>query len=541
MLQTIRDHTQGWIAGTIITIIIITFALWGIHTYFTAGTDNNTVATVNSVDITKSQLALAYERVHRQVQAQTGSMAALPPQEESLLKQRALQSLIQLQVLKQASYDQDYRVSTTQIENYLEGMPEFQVDGQFSLSRFQEVLAATLLSTGEFLDLIKTSLLIDQPRLGIIFTSFSLPNEVDYTMSLVNQERQVDYLSISQHYFLNQGLVVPASKVTDYYNGHKLQFKSPDQVSIEYLDLSLKNLMMSIHSSDEVLRTFYNENINSYTQPAQWRLAVLQIPLSELATNKEEEDAKNKAQLLLQRMNRGESFVKLASQYPNRRGQQLQGWVTLNQIPADLQKLVSGLTKIDQLSQPVITNQGVIIIKVLDVKEPEAQPFDKVKIKVNEAYARQKAEEQFTGLRDQLSTATYEHPDSLQHAAKLLNLPIQISELFSKDKGGKDISSNKKVRDAAFNDDSLNLMNNRDVIQISPDEVVVIHVKSHIPSTALSIESVYRQIEERLKSEEAERKALELADLIKQKLLSGADPAQLAQSYHLKIGRASCR
>ena len=59
-------------------------------------------------------------------------------------------------------------VSDRQIDNYLQSMPEFQVNGQFSVDRFQEILSSTLLSTSEFLELIRTSLLIDQPKLGII-------------------------------------------------------------------------------------------------------------------------------------------------------------------------------------------------------------------------------------------------------------------------------------------------------------------------------------------------------------------------------------
>ena len=91
-----------------------------------------------------------------------------------------------------------------QIDNYLQSMPEFQVNGQFSLDRFQEILSSTLLSTSEFLELIKTSLLIDQPKLGIIFTSFALPDETNYTIALVNQERDIDYINIPLQYFLSQ-------------------------------------------------------------------------------------------------------------------------------------------------------------------------------------------------------------------------------------------------------------------------------------------------------------------------------------------------
>ena len=163
MLQSIRDHTQGWIAGVIISILILSFALWGIHSYFVGGSVSNNVAEVNGNEITRGQLNLAYERLRRQLQA---SSYEFPSNAETGLKDRALESLINIQVLEQASLKQHYRISPAQVNNFLESMPEFQVDGQFSVSRFQQILATTLYSANDFLDLIRTSLLIDQPQFG---------------------------------------------------------------------------------------------------------------------------------------------------------------------------------------------------------------------------------------------------------------------------------------------------------------------------------------------------------------------------------------
>src|ERR1044071_10443970 len=107
MLQNIREHTQGWIAGIIISIIILTFALWGIHSYFEGGANDSNVAEVNGTEITKEQLAVAYERLRRQVQIQYGSSQI---KNEGALKERALQALIDIEVLKQASLAQGYRI-----------------------------------------------------------------------------------------------------------------------------------------------------------------------------------------------------------------------------------------------------------------------------------------------------------------------------------------------------------------------------------------------------------------------------------------------
>ena len=221
MLQSIRDHTHGWIAGIIISVLILSFALWGIHSYFEGAGSNNVVAEVNGVEITKNQLAVAYERLRRQLQMQFSANYALPEQAEANLKERALQTLINIQVLKQASLKADYRITSNQIDSLLESMPEFQVNGEFSLARFQQALATTLFTASDFLELIKTSLLIDQPRLGIILTSYALPNEINHAIALIGQERDIQYLLIPSSYIPHQSLVISADDIKTYYHQHK--------------------------------------------------------------------------------------------------------------------------------------------------------------------------------------------------------------------------------------------------------------------------------------------------------------------------------
>src|SRR3990167_7920660 len=481
MLQSIREHTQGWIAGVIILVIILSFALLGIHSYFIGTPSSNVVAEVNGVEITREQLTVAYERLRRQVQAQYGSNNPTT-KDETALKDRALRALIDIEVLKQASTAEGFRVSDRQIDSYLQSMPEFQVDGQFSIERFQELLSSTLLSTSEFLDLIKTSLLIDQPRLGILFTSFALPDETNYTVSLINQVRNIAYVNIPLQYFLLQPISIPQEKIKNYYDTNQKDFMTPEQVNIEYLELSIKNIATKINPTDAILKNFYNENINSYTQATAWKLADIVIPYSENATPEEISKTEEKANDVFQALQKGQDFSKISREY---QGELTGEWMTLNQVPTELQKDVAGLTQINQFTQPIKTTKGYMIVKAVDFRAPKIETFDEIKNKVQETYVHQHAEEKFAELRDQLANATYEHPDSLAFASKELSLPIQTSELFSQDKPGKDISQYKKVRDTAFSRDVLEVQNNSDVIQINPETIIVLRVKSHLASALL--------------------------------------------------------
>ncbi len=534
MLQSIRDNTQGWIAGVIISLLILSFALWGIHSYLGGGGSNSSIAQVNGEDITKSQLNDAYERLHRQLQMQSNSSYQLSEQAEANLKQRALQSLINMQVLKNASLSQGYQISSRQVDNFLAGMTEFQVNGEFSIERFQQLLETTLYNANDFFELIRTSLLIDQPRLGIIFTSFALPNESAETVSLVNQERNIQYMILPLQVVAKQPIQISEDKILAYYKSHQDEFKTPEQVNIDYIELTLNQLMNSIHPTEDTLKSFYNDNNNSYARPKQWSLESVIVPVPANATKVELTTAEKKAGEVFQKANQGEVLNKLVNEFSLQKGdEKSNAWVTLNQVPVEFQKTLSTLTKVGQVAHPIQANKGFVILKVIDIKQAEIQPYDKVKDKIKQDYVRQKAEEQFANMREQLANLTYEHPDSLDSAAKALGLTINTSELFTKENGGKDVTKNNKIREAAFSNDVLSLNNNSDVIQIAGDDAIVLRIKTHKPAALLSLKTVEKQINDKLKIVEIDARAERLATEIKQKLQSGMDPNQVAQQYHL--------
>lgn len=526
MLQTIRDYTHGWIAGFILSLIILSFALWGIHSYFVSAGNNNVVAVVNGIDVSKEQLTVAYERLRRQMQSQYGSGSIA--KDDSSLKTRALNGLIELEVLKQASLSQKFGVSDMQIDNYMQSMPEFQVDGRFSLERFHEILSSTMLSISEFLDIIRTGLLIDQPRLGIMLTAFSMPDEAAHTVALVDQERNIDFVTIPLKYFQSQPVAISEKRIEDYYQAHQNDFMTPEQVNVEYVELSLKDLYSSFAPTTDMLKNYYNENINTYTQPMAWNLESILIAVPANPSNDDWTSAQAKMNKVIETLDKGGSFEAMANQHG--KATIPAGLLVLNQIPTDLQNAAATLTTKGQLSKPVKTSQGLVLLKVVDIREPKIEPFEQVQDKVREVYVRQHAEEKFAEMRDQLADLTYANPNSLQTAASDLGLTIKTSDLFTKDKPGKDIAQYKKVRDAAFSNDVLNLQNNSDVIQLNPETVAVIRVKSHLASKLLPLKDISNQISDKLKAEDADSKAQQFAQNLKTQLEKGGNPIDLVKA-----------
>lgn len=533
MLQSIREHTQGWIAGTIITVIILTFALWGIHSYFVSNPANAAVAVVNGEEISRQQLSAAYERLRRQVQAQYGYAAV---KDESSLRTRALRNLIDTEVLKQSSKAQGFAVFDAQVDSYMQSMPQFQVDGQFSVERFREMIASSLLSLSEFLDIIHTGLIIDQPRLGLVLTSFALPNEAEVSVALVDQKRDVEYVSIPTKAFETKQADIPQADIDAYYAKHEKDFMTPEQVDVEYIELSAKTIAEKIKPAESALQAYYRDNISSYTKPMTWSLRTVRVPVPATASQDDWDKAKEKAKAVASELKGGADFGTVAKKYEQLKLDK--GMLSLNQVPAELQKAVVNLTDKDEVSSPVKTSSGYVVVKVVDVKQPIEQGYEQVKDKVKQSYVAQQSNEKFASLKDQLADLTYAHPDSLQTASDEMGLAIKLSEMFTREQTGAGIAKYAKVREAAFSNDAIGLQNNSDVIQLQPGTVIVLRVKSHIDAKLQPLKDVSMQISSKLKQQRAEKLAAEFSNKLLDTLREGGKADELIAAEKFKWEKA---
>ena len=75
MLQNIRDNSQGWIAKTIIGIIVALMALTGFDAIMTSTSTAQTAAEVNGEEISQSALAQAADAQRRQLMQQLGTIS----------------------------------------------------------------------------------------------------------------------------------------------------------------------------------------------------------------------------------------------------------------------------------------------------------------------------------------------------------------------------------------------------------------------------------------------------------------------------------
>lgn len=255
MLQVMREKIQGWIASIIIGILVIAFALWGIEYYLERGGSTNVVAKVNGKPISEGLVNAVFERLR--------SNQTLDVDAQAKLKQQALRQIISAQVLSEGALKSGYRISPAQLDDVIMQLPAFQFQGQFSPQRFQQVLTMMGYSQDQFIADLQRTLLVNQMQIGVVNSAFALPNEAQQALRLANQKRDISYLIIPANKFLDFYKRDP-NAINTYYQHHQDQFKTPEKVSIEYVELSVEQLGKNLSISPQELQQYYQNNNSAF-------------------------------------------------------------------------------------------------------------------------------------------------------------------------------------------------------------------------------------------------------------------------------------
>lgn len=221
MLQNIRDNSQGWIAKTIIGVIVALMALTGFDAIFKATTHTNDAAKVNGEEISQNELSQAVDMQRRQLMQQLGKDFDASLLDEKMLRESALKGLIDRKLLLQGAEQSKFAFSEGALDQVILQTPEFQVDGKFSSERFDQVIRQLGYTRMQFRQMLAQEMLIGQLRAGVAGSGFVTDAEVLAFARLEKQTR--DFAS------LNVKADPAAVKLTDdevkaYYDEHAKEF-----------------------------------------------------------------------------------------------------------------------------------------------------------------------------------------------------------------------------------------------------------------------------------------------------------------------------
>ncbi|KAF2391341.1 SurA N-terminal domain-containing protein [Pseudomonas frederiksbergensis] len=535
MLQNIRDNSQGWIAKTIIGVIVALMALTGFDAIFKATTHSNDAAKVNGEEISQNELSQAVDMQRRQLMQQLGKDFDASLLDEKMLRESALKGLIDRKLLLQGAEKSKFAFSEAALDQVILQTPEFQVDGKFSPERFDQVIRQLGYSRMQFRQMLAQEMLIGQLRAGLAGSGFVTDAQVLAFARLEKQTRDFATLNIKAD---PAAVKLTDDEVKAYYDEHAKEFMTPDQVVIDYLELKKSSFFDQVTVKDEDLQEAYQKETANLAE--QRRAAHILIEVNDKVT---EAQAKAKIEEVQARLAKGEKFEALAKEFSQDPGSASNGgdlgYAGPGVYDPAFEKALYSLTK-DQVSEPIRTDFGFHLIKLLGVEAPEVPTFASLKAKLTREAKTQQVEQRFVEATKQLEDSSFEASD-LAQPAQDLKLTVHTSAPFGRE-GGEGVAANRAVVTAAFSPEVLDEGANSTAIELDPETVIVLRAKEHLKPSQLPLESVAASIRTQLSKEHASAAAKTKADELIASLRDGKTPLDKAiDGQNWKVAAAATR
>ena len=509
LMDKLREGAQGRVAKIIFWLIILSFALAGVGSYLNSPVDTNP-AEVNGEPITAQALETAYRNERSRMEAQFGesfAQLASNPEYTKQLRHSVLEKLVDQLVLDQQAHATRIRVGNEQVKETIRTMPEFQNEGKFDNERYLNLLSRAGLTPQGFSESIRQDLVRQNWIGGLVNSEFALAGEVNTIDGLLQQARDVTVYTLPVDHFM-KSVQVSDAELDTYYKAHQKQFMSPDQVKISYVMLNAKDLQAGIKVTDQEARDYYDQHQDQYRTTERRQVAHI------LIAQKDDAAALKEAEALLSKLKSGADFAKLATQNSTdklsaRKGGELD-WFEKGVMDPEFEKAAFALQKSGDLSTVVKSQFGYHIIKLLGIQPETSKSFDQVKADVLAKVRQDKSHDLFLDKQQQLADLSFENPDSLDLVAEKMGLKIVNSDFFA---ASTDVAplNDPKVKQQAFSEDLREQNTNSEVINISDDQALVLHVTEFKHAAVRPLADVKADVTSAVKLEKAQGQVREQA------------------------------
>ena len=530
MLQELRDKSTGIIAKIIIGFIIVIFALFGTEALFQGNAEASRAISVNGEKITEEDILRGIQSRKQQIISRYGESVPAEYLTDEKLRQPVVGDLIQRALLAQVAKEGGLAANTAMINKELLESPAFQENGVFNQERFVQLLRYQGFTPLTYQKAVAEDAVINQLQFAIANSSFVTSAELKNIIGLSFQSRDFNYLVIPMD-AAEKSVTVEEKDVKAHYDANPQTYTTPEQVAVDYIELSTAELAKNIVVTDEQVQKQFEQNTKAFVAKTERQAAHILL---------EGADAQKRAEELKAKLVAGEDFAKLATEFSTDEGSKAQGgdlgFSSGDAFPAEFEAALAKL-KVNEVSAPVKTDAGVHIIKLLAERGSNAPTFEESKAGILDQLKRTEAESQFGAKLEKLKDLAY-NADSLAEVAKELGLTAQNTGLFTKT-GGKDLTANTAVVTAAFSAEVLEQGNASDVIELEPSRVLVLKKTDRKPAQLQPLETVKEQITAVVREEKVQALLAQQAQGVIAALNSGASLADQAKALGLEAKAAA--
>ncbi|GGE44572.1 peptidylprolyl isomerase [Agaricicola taiwanensis] len=526
MLRALRSRSAGWVAKTLLLLLIASFAVWGIGDVFRSVTQAN-VAEVGDREISQQEFRQGFDNALRQAASQLGRQPT-PAEGRMLgLDRQVLGEMMAEAALDQTARQMKLNVTDETVVDSVRDDPSFAPGGTFDVDRFRRVLAANGLSEAAFVDLQRDFLRRRQIIEGLASDVRAPRPMLEAAHHYTNEKRSISYLTVGTS-ALGEVALPDETALRAFFEERKAAFRAPEYRKLTLLPLSPGALANPSTVSEEDLRKRYEEQQSRFAQAERRTIDQLRFGSTE------------EAAAAKQSLASGKSFEDLVAE----QGQTVEaislGTLRRNEVidPAVAEAAFS-LAE-GAVSGPVAGSFGPALVRVRAIEGGTTRPFDDVRQELATEIANERAQADVGSKHDAIEEDRLGGL-TLSEIASKQGLEVQTVEAVDAEGRGTDgntvsLPQADGLLQQAF-EAEVGLEN--EALRTPGNGYLWYEVADVTPSRDRTFEEARARVEEAWRNEEtAKRLAAKASDIVK-KLTDGAPLADVAAEEKLTVETAA--
>ncbi len=528
MLNTFRSKIKFWSHVALWPVIIAFIAFYG---WSFVGTDNarpvRNAAVIGDRVIDWSEVNLLrnrYQQFYRQMYKENFEQMARNMNFQEL----ALNRLVDDEILAQEAGKLGVTVADEEVRYAIKTTSAFLKNGQFSPQYYNNALKSMGMTPAQYEQSIAREILLTKTRALIGSLTPITRDEARETFIRQTIKLDADFIALKNATFL-EDIKPEDAEIEAYYTEHKDEFKIGDQYKLDYIQIDTTDLEAAVEVTDEDIDDYYSENADRYKQPEQVKASHILFKVESGASEEAWTAALNRANEIKKRLDAGESFEKLATEFSDdnsaANGGDL-GYFSKGQMVKPFEDAAWAMEN-EQISEPVKSNFGYHIIKKVDHKSASYKPLEEVRASIVTAMKRDAAKElALEKARDLIADDT----KKLTDIASANNLEVKSTDLFEKNQPPREIGRGKNF-DSVFSLEpgtvSAPIETNRGIFLFSLNQ----KVDSHIPE----FDTVKEKTTTKVKQIKAGTMAKQKAEELHREIQAGGDFEKIAAKHNLTV------
>ncbi len=443
-IQSIRNGLTGNVTKVIVVAIIITFIGSVGWAGFFSESNANVVVKVGSKSITTSDLSFEFSSQQNLISERFPDQVV----DEEFLLELSTNTLISKFSILDYLDNRGLELPDQYIFQQLSDSDRFIENGNFSRANFDSFARSNGFIPSDYLERIREDLKTNIWRLSLLNSSFITDLEVNSSIALAEQERDISFVKFPIEDFKNS-LEYTDDDLKNYYSSNLSSYINPQMVKVTYIQIDRDSLINTDNISDEAIQIDYDDYLSDFDDTVRKSVSHIMLNIDQ---DRSLEDALLTMAEVKQKIDSGTVFEDLVTEVSEDEGtKEMGGSLGVTDgtlLPPEFETVLETMSA-GEVSEPISLSNSVHLIKLVDQKKLSPSSLQERSQLIVEKLAAEKAEEDYFSFLDQVSELSFSTSD-LQEIADLIPFSMVETEFFSEN-DIPDVLNKANIKDFVFN------------------------------------------------------------------------------------------